>query len=127
MNLLLDTHIFLWWNKQDPALDKNARAAITNAKNQVFVSAASIREIAIKKRVGKLQFQGSGTGAIGANGFHELAILPMDAENAGSLEWSHNDPFDRMLVVQARRVSLTLVTADKTIRAFGGLAQLWAG
>ncbi len=112
---------------QASALDKNARATIADAENQVFVSAASIWEIAIKKRAGKLQFQGSATGAIGANGFHELAILPMDAENAGSLEWSHNDPFDRILVVQARRLSLTLVTSDKTIRAFGGLAQLWAG
>jgi PIN domain nuclease of toxin-antitoxin system len=93
----------------------------------VFVSAASVWEIAIKRRVRKLDLQGSATAAIGANGFQELPILSADAEAAGALEWSHNDPFDRMLVVQARRLALTLVTADKAIRAYGGFAQVWAG
>jgi PIN domain nuclease of toxin-antitoxin system len=93
----------------------------------VFVSAASVWEIAVKKRAGKLDFQDSAAAAIDANGFHELPILPVDAEQAGALEWSHHDPFDRMLVVQARRLSLTLVTADRAVLAYGGSAQLWAG
>ena len=64
-------------------------------------------EIAIKRRLKKLDFRGSAVAAIGANGFHELPILPIDAEVAGALAWQHNDPFDRMLVAQARRLGLT--------------------
>lgn len=127
MNLLLDTHAFLWWDKQDRAMNDDARALIANPANQVFISVASVWEIAIKRRLGKLEFLGSPAAAIGANGFHELPIVPVDAENAGGLEWRHNDPFDRLLVVQARRLAFTLLTADKTIRAYGGVAQLWAG
>ncbi len=64
---------------------------------------------------------------IEANGFHELPILAEDAESAGGLEWVHNDPFDRLLVAQARRGTLTLLTADAAIRAYHGIVQLWAG
>ena len=127
MNLLLDTHVFLWWDRQDSALPKDAREAIENPRNNVFVSAASIWEIAIKRRLGKLAFQGSASAAIGANGFHELPVVPLDAEDAGSLGWPHNDPFDRLLVAQAMRLGFVLVTADSTIRSFGGVAQLPAG
>ena len=83
MNLLLDTHVFLWWDRADKALNAEARAPIADPANQVFVSAASIWEIAIKRRLKKLDFRGSAVAAIGANGFHELPILPIDAENGG--------------------------------------------
>lgn len=126
MNLLLDTHVFLWWDKQDSGLSADASALIADPVNQVFISAASVWEIAIKRRLNKLVFEGSPVAAIGANGFHELPILPADAEAAGALAWSHNDPFDRLLVVQARRLTCTLLTADGIIRAYGGVAQLWA-
>lgn len=126
MNLLLDTHVFLWWDRGDKALNADAHALIADPANQVFVSAASIWEIAIKRRLKKLEFRGSALAAISANGFHELPILPMDAENAGALAWRHNDPFDRMLVAQARRLTLTLTTADVVIRAYPGVAQMWA-
>lgn len=127
MNLLLDTHVFLWWDKQDKALNADARAVIADPANQVFVSAASIWEIAIKRRLRKLDFRGSAAAAIAANGFHELPFLPIDAENAGGLAWRHNDPFDRMLIAQARRQTFTLVTADTAMRAYAGIAQVWAG
>jgi PIN domain nuclease of toxin-antitoxin system len=126
LNLLLDTHVFLWWDKQDKALNADARALIADPANQIFVSAASIWEIAIKRRLKKLDFRGSAVAAIGANGFNELPILPVDAENAGALAWQHNDPFDRMLVAQAKRLALTLATADTTIRAYANIAQIWA-
>lgn len=126
MNLLLDTHVFLWWDRGDKALNADAHALIADPANQVFVSAASIWEIAIKRRLKKLEFRGSALAAISANGFHELPILPMDAENAGALAWRHNDPFDRMLVAQARCLTLTLTTADVVIRAYPGVAQMWA-
>lgn len=93
----------------------------------MFVSAASIWEIAIKRRLKKLDFRGSAVAAIGANGFLELPILPIGAEHAGALAWQHNDPFDRMLVAQARRLTFTLATADAAIRAYANVAQMWAG
>ena len=127
MNVLLDTHVFLWWDSQDEALNEATRALIADPVNQVFVSAASIWEIAIKRRLKKLDFCGSAVAAIGANGFHELPILPADAENAGALEWQHNDPFDRLLVAQARRLTFTLATADAAIRGYPSVAQMWAG
>jgi PIN domain nuclease of toxin-antitoxin system len=127
MNLLLDTHVFLWWDRQDIALSEDARNAIEDPGNSVFVSAASVWEIAIKRRLGKLAFQGSASSAIGANGFHELPIVPIDAEAAGNLAWHHNDPFDRLLVAQAMRLGFVLLTVDHLIRSFGGVAQLPAG
>ena len=127
MNLLLDTHVFLWWDRADKALNAEARALITDPANQILISAASIWEIAIKRRLRKLAFRGSAVAAIAANGFHELPILPIDAETAGALTWRHNDPFDRMLVAQARRLGLTLATADAAIREVGTIAQMWAG
>ncbi len=127
MNLLLDTHVFLWWDRQDAALAEDARKAIEDQRNSVFISAASVWEIAIKRRLGKLVFHGSASAAIGANGFHELPIVSLDAEGAGGLAWQHSDPFDRLLVAQAMRLGLVLLTADHSIRSFGGVAQLPAG
>ena len=127
MNLLLDTHVFLWWDSWAKALSADTRDVIADPANQVFVSAVSIWEIAIKRRLKKLDFRGSAVAAIGANGFHELPILPIDAENAGALAWQHNDPFDRMLVAQARRLTFTLATANAAIRAYANVAQMWVG
>jgi PIN domain nuclease of toxin-antitoxin system len=127
VNLLLDTHVFLWWDRQDSALNEHARDAIEDPRNNIFISAASVWEIAIKRRLGKLAFRGSASSAIGANGFHELPIVPLDAEDAGNLAWPHNDPFDRLLVAQAMRLGFVLLTADHLIRTFPGVAQLPAG
>jgi PIN domain nuclease of toxin-antitoxin system len=127
VNLLLDTHVLLWWDGSDPALNPKARETIAAQDNNVFVSAASVWEIAIKRRLGKLIFQGPVTATIGGNGFHELPILPIDGENAGDLAWDHSDPFDRLLVAQAMRLGFTLLTANRTIRTFGHVAQIWAG
>ncbi len=127
MNLLLDTHVFLWWDRQDNHLNPDTRALIADPGNRIFVSAASVWEITIKRRLGKLDMRGSAVAAIGNNGFHELPILPIDAERAGALPWRHNDPFDRMLIAQAKRLTFTLATADAAIRAYDGVALLWAG
>jgi PIN domain nuclease of toxin-antitoxin system len=127
MDLLLDTHVLLWWDSEDPRLSPEARAAISDVDNRVFVSAASPWEVAIKARKGKLRFTGSAAALIEANGFLPLAISPAHAEAAGLLAWFHADPFDRVLVVQARQERLVLVHADANIRAFTGVTQLWAG
>jgi PIN domain nuclease of toxin-antitoxin system len=126
MDLLLDTNVFLWWESSSSRLGRHAEAAIADPDNRVFVSAASVWEIAIKRRLGKLVFDGSAVRAIGANGFVELPILGADAEAAGALDWDHADPFDRLIVAQARAHGLTLVTADGAIRRVPGVALLGA-
>jgi PIN domain nuclease of toxin-antitoxin system len=126
VDLLLDTHVLLWWDQDDRRLSREARHAIADMGNRVFVSAASPWEIAIKARKGKLRFTGSPAALIDANGFLPLAISPAHAEAAGALDWAHRDPFDRMLVVQAQRERLVVVHADPIIRAFDGVTQLWA-
>ena len=95
MILLLDTHVFLWWDSDHAALPAATKTLIADAAHRVLVSAGSVWEIAIKRRLGKLSFDGSPTAAIAENGFEELAILPLDAEQAGELAWAHADPFDR--------------------------------
>lgn len=126
MNLLLDTHVFIWWDQRSAVLNAGARAAIEDEGNNIFVSAASVWEIAIKRRNGKLRFNGSAAAAIAANGFHELPILPREAETAGELAWRHNDPFDRVLVAQAICQGFVFVTGDETIRALESVPRLWA-
>ena len=126
MDLLLDTHVFIWWDAASPELSAACKAMIADPSNRVFVSAASVWEIGIKRRAGKLAFSGSAVEAIRQNGFLEAPILGRDAEAAAALDWSHADPVDRLLVAQAQLGSLTLATADKVIRGFGGVTQLKA-
>ncbi|AWJ88151.1 PIN domain nuclease (plasmid) [Azospirillum sp. TSH58] len=126
MDLLLDTHVFLWWDAGADPISPAVRAAIANPDNRVYVSAASVWEIAIKSSKGKLAFTGSPSAAIVLNSFLPLAIDPAHAERAGGLEWSHPDPFDRMLVAQAQAQDLTLVHADGVIAGYKGVAQMWA-
>lgn len=125
MELLLDTHALLWWDETPEILNEAARSAIRASSNTVFVSAASIWEIAIKLKRGKLRFSGSPTAMIEKNGFLALSISPEHAEAAGALPLLHTDPFDRMLVAQAQVEKLTLVTIDEKIRPYA-VAQLWA-
>lgn len=126
MDLLLDTHVFLWWDAGADAISPAVRAAIADPENRVYVSSASVWEIAIKSTKGKLAFTGSPSAAIALNSFLPLSIDPAHAERAGGLEWSHPDPFDRMLVAQAQAGNLTLVHADGVIADFKGVAQMWA-
>jgi len=126
MDLLLDTHVLLWWDADDPQLGPEARAAIADSANRVHVSAASLWEIAIKARKGKLSLGGPLDGLIAGHGFLPLPMMPEHAIAAGSLDWDHPDPFDRMLVAQARAEALILVHADGIVRRYGGVPQLWA-
>jgi PIN domain nuclease of toxin-antitoxin system len=115
LKLLLDTHAFVWWDAKDAHLPERMREAIASAENQIFVSAVSVWEIAIKRAAGKLIFGGSIASVVEAHGFQSLPILVTHAEWAGSLDRIHNDPFDRMLVAQAQLEGLVLVTADNHI------------
>lgn len=111
MSLLLDTHALLWW-LADTELTDEARDAIADPDHLVAVSAASIWEIAIKRELGKLDAP-NGAGAVAmAAGFEPLDITFDHAASAGALPPHHRDPFDRMLVAQARTEGLTIVTRD---------------
>ncbi len=116
MRLLLDTHIFLWSEVDDPRLSDDLRRAISSSENQVFVSAATAWEIAIKRASGKLAFQRSVSKAIYDHPrFQPLPITLEHAEWAGALPAVHRDPFDRVLVAQAQLEGLMLVTVDEQI------------
>jgi PIN domain nuclease of toxin-antitoxin system len=111
MRLLLDTHVVLWWRLDAPDLPRPVRRAVATA-DQVFVSAASAWEVAIKVALGKLRLDESFAAMVDDSAFERL---PVSFEHAGRLQAlppHHADPFDRMLVAQAQVEGLTLVTAD---------------
>ena len=120
MNLLLDTHVLLWWLTDPAKLSRPAREAITNAENLVFVSAASIWEMTIKSDLGKLEMPDDLTQQMQAERFEELPIRISDARLVATLPAFHRDPFDRMLIAQAKNNSLTLVSHDRLVLAYGG-------
>ncbi len=116
-NLLLDTHVFLWWRADDPLLQRTARSAIADA-DVVFVSAATAWEAAIKASLGRLKLPDTVASGVDDSGFEKLPITFPHAESAAALPKHHHDPFDRMLVAQAAVESLTLVTHDRTLEAY---------
>ena len=118
MSFLIDTYVFLWFESDSPRLAKRTRALIRRTDQAVYLSAASFWEIAIKRRLGKVVYEGSARAAASAAGFLELAIDAADAETAGALEWSHRDPFDRLLIGQAIAEGIVLLTHDEQIRRY---------
>ena len=126
MSLLLDTQVFLWFESGSAKLGGFLRGTI-GREREVYVSAASFLEIAVKQRAGKLALEGSPRAAALAAGFSELAIGGADAETARTLDWDNRDPFDRMLVAHCLNRDLALVTADPRLRARNDIAVMWAG
>ena len=118
MNLLLDTDALLWWLDDHPTLSKKAKAAIADGKNLVFVSAAVIWEIKIKQALGKLEIPGDFRGVLDDQPFEMLDITVEHAHAIGDLPAHHRDPFDRMLVAQAKVEGLTLVTRDIRLKEY---------
>jgi PIN domain nuclease of toxin-antitoxin system len=110
--LLLDAHTVLWWLADDPTLDPQARAAVADPGNDVLVSAATVWEIAIKRALGRLEAPLGLVPAMEQAGIDVLPVTGGDAELAGGLPAHHRDPFDRMLVAQATRLSALLVSRD---------------
>jgi PIN domain nuclease of toxin-antitoxin system len=116
MNLLLDTHILVRWLADEPSLGDRARGAIADARNCVWVSAASAWEVAIKSSLGRLHLPGPAAEvlptALADNDFSPLPISVDHALRVSELPHHHADPFDRILIAQAIAESLTIVTAD---------------
>ncbi|MDY6832042.1 MAG: type II toxin-antitoxin system VapC family toxin [Thermodesulfobacteriota bacterium] len=118
MNLLLDTHILLWWLNDDPLLSKKPRIAIADGKNLVFVSAASIWEIRIKEALKKLKIPSDFETILTRQPFESLSITAEHAHAVKGLPDYHRDPFDRMLVAQSKVEGFTLVTHDVHLKKY---------
>jgi PIN domain nuclease of toxin-antitoxin system len=113
VTLLLDTHVLLWWLFGDPRLTPAMREAIANPTSTVLVSAVTAWEMAIKAAVGKLAVPDRLTEQLDREGFEALSVTVKDGMAAGALPRHHADPFDRMLIAQAARRGLVIVTADR--------------
>jgi len=124
VRLLLDTHVFLWWLADDDRLKGGERAAIRDPGNDVYLSAASIWEIVIKEALGRLRVPELPSVAASRLGLQPLPITFEHAEATATLPPLHGDPFDRLLMAQAKTESLTLVSYDGAIRAYEGVPLL---
>jgi PIN domain nuclease of toxin-antitoxin system len=111
MSLLLDTHVVLWWLTDDPTLSDDIKTRLDHDPD-VYVSAATVWEVTIKQAAGKLTEPADLPERISGSGFARLAISSEHTIAAGRLPLIHRDPFDRMLVAQARCEDFTLVTRD---------------
>lgn len=118
MKLLLDTHVVLWWVQDDRRLGREARDAIARA-DFVWVSAASGWEVATKVSKRQLRVREPLQVTVVADGFTELPFALRHAEELQRLPSHHRDPFDRILVAQARVEGATIVTHDRAFEAYG--------
>ena len=118
MRLLLDTHTFLWWVSDWGEIEETTRDAIADPENEVFVSAVSGWEIAIKKARGRLVAPDTLSPVVEEKHFEHLPLTFEHAERAAALPMHHRDPFDRMLIAQAQTEELVLVTRDERIALY---------
>lgn len=126
---LLDTHVFLWLLGAPELVPERLRHELAQPDNELLVSAVSALEVATKVRLGKLDSARHlvVTWSSRVQDLH-AQDLPVSTEHAllaGSLEWPHRDPFDRLLVAQALMENLTIVSSDKQIAAVTGLRVRW--
>lgn len=123
MSFLLDTHILLWAAGMPERLPADARALIEDPSSELYFSAASLWEVAIKNGLGRADFNVDPRllrRGLRNNGYVELAITGTHAVAVDTLPPIHNDPFDRLLIAQAHAEALTLLTADTAIGQYPG-------
>ena len=123
MRLLLDTNALIWWIDDSPRIRQQARAVITDPDNELYVSAASAWEIAIKVGLGKLaapaDVQRWLPAALEDQRFTPMAISVSHATGVEALPPHHRDPFDRLLIAQATAEGLSIVTGDQVFERYG--------
>jgi PIN domain nuclease of toxin-antitoxin system len=123
MKLLLDTHLLLWAAGEPQRLSKAARKLIDNPDNELLFSAASLWEVAIKRRLGREDFKVDARllrRGLLDNGYSELPIISDHVVATESLPPLHRDPFDRILVTQATVEGVTLLTIDSLVSQYEG-------
>jgi PIN domain nuclease of toxin-antitoxin system len=109
----------MWWDRQQRSLSRPLRAAIADEANDIFVSAGSIWDLAIKRAMGKLSFNRSIVDAVSELGFDIVPVTGSHAEHAGGLPRHHNDPFDRLIIAQVQLEGMVLGTQDRLMRPYG--------
>ncbi len=127
MRVLVDTHLLLWAVASSRRLPKEARSLILDASNEVFFSAASVWEVAIKSELRRRDFRVTPTVLVRAlvqSGFSELPVTAVHAARVAGLPALHRDPFDRLLVAQSLAEPMTLLTNDAVLVGYGPLVQL---
>jgi PIN domain nuclease of toxin-antitoxin system len=117
VSLLLDTNVLIWWLEESPQLGEHARETITEAP-EVVVSAVSAVEIAAKAAIGKLRVPSDLAEQIAEQAMIELPVTVRHGLAVEQLPLHHRDPFDRLLIAQARCERLTIVTADRAFAAY---------
>lgn len=129
MIYLLDTHALLWMLTESSRLGRDAAGIVRDRRSRLVVSTVSAWEIATKHRLGKLPQADAVIGGYARHldrlGVTRLPLAEDHALLAGSLDWTHRDPFDRMLAAQAMIESMTLITDDEVLRGFPGVRTLW--
>lgn len=127
MRILLDTHLLLWSVGRSRRLPKEARSLILDAANEVFYSAASVWEVAIKSALRRTDFKANPAvlvRTLAQSGFTELPVTAAHAVRVTGLPAIHRDPFDRLLVAQSLAEPMTLLTNDAALVGYGPLVQL---
>jgi PIN domain nuclease of toxin-antitoxin system len=128
LRLLLDTHALLWWLFDLDRLGKSARAALEDGENEIMVSAVSAMEVTTKFRLGKLpdaeRLATNFHSEIQTEKFAELPISVEHSALAGSMPINHKDPFDRLLIAQARLEDLPILSNETVFDGFG-VARIW--
>jgi PIN domain nuclease of toxin-antitoxin system len=117
--ILVDTHILLWWLESDPKLRPATRRLLADPQSLLFVSAASVWEIRIKQALGRLKVPDRFDEHLGMLGFEELPVSIAHTVGLIGLPPLHQDPFDRILLAQARMERLFLLSADQELIAYG--------
>jgi PIN domain nuclease of toxin-antitoxin system len=116
--LLVDAMAVIWWLADDSRLDREASRSIADPANEALVSAATIWEIEVKRAAGRLQAPRELLEDLTRAGIETIPFTATDAVDAARLPRHHKDPFDRMLVAQARRLAAVLVTSDAAFEAY---------
>ena len=122
MRLLIDTHILIWFLEGNNLLSKSRRQIVADSQNDVFVSIASLWEIAIKISVGKLNLVNPITDVVNQIGIENIEILPISPEHTlqvSVLPFHHRDPFDRIIICQSKVENLKIMTDDGEFGSYG--------
>jgi PIN domain nuclease of toxin-antitoxin system len=118
MILMLDAHALLWWLGDDPRLSEAARRSVADPANEVLASAASVWQLEVKRLAGRVDAPSELLEALEDAGIESLPVTAADAVDAARLPIHHKDPFDRLLVAQARRLDAVVVTRDRAIASY---------
>ena len=121
MQLLIDTHILIWFLEGNNLLPKSKQQIISNSQNEIFVSIASIWEIAIKISVGKLNLANPLTDIIKQIAIEDIEILPISTEHTlqvSTMPFHHRDPFDRIIIAQSQVENLPIITDDSEFKNY---------